>query len=101
MAKRKWTDIKKPEPESLRLREEGKTRQEIADLLGLEKIQVKNWVNRYNREQSRLAAGVPSKRRGRPATGKPKNEKEYQREIERLKMENQLLRDFLRLTGRK
>ena len=42
MAKRKWTDIKKPEPEILRLREEGKTRQEIADLLGLEKIQVKN-----------------------------------------------------------
>lgn len=101
MSKRKWRNIKKLEPEIHRLREEGKTRQEIADLLGLEKIQVKNWVNRYNREQSRLAAGVPPKRRGRPATGKPKNEKEYQREIERLRTENKLLRDFVQLTGRK
>ena len=101
MSKRKWRNIKKLEPEMLRLREEGKTRQEIADLLGLEKVQVKNWRNRYNREQSRLAAGAPPKRRGRPATGKPKNEKEYQREIERLRMENKLLRDFLQFTGRK
>lgn len=100
MSKRKWRNIKKLEPEIHRLREEGKTRQEIADLLGLEKIQVKNWVNRYNREQSRLAAGVPPKRRGRPATGKPKNEKEYQREIERLRTENKLRRDFVQ-TGRK
>ena len=31
MSKRKWRNIKKLEPEILRLREEGKTRQEIAD----------------------------------------------------------------------
>ena len=35
-----------------KMREEGRTRQEIADTLGLEKEQIKNWINRYNREQA-------------------------------------------------
>ena len=42
--------------------EKEKTRQQIADLWGLKKIQTKNWVSRYNWEQ----AGLPLKRRGRP-----------------------------------
>ena len=101
MSKRKWTNIKKFEAEIIEMREAGKTRQEIAEYLGLEKEQIKNWIRRHNREQARLAAGLPPKRRGRPRKGEAASAEEYKHEIERLKMENKLLRDFLRSTGRK
>ena len=101
MSKRKWTNIKAIEPKIIAMRAEGKTRSEIAEYLGLEKEQIKNWVNRYNREQARLAAGLPPKHRGRPRKGEAISAEEYKYEIERLKMENKLLRDFLRSTGRK
>lgn len=101
MSKRKWTDIKALEPEIIAMREAGKTRREIAEHLGLEKEQIKNWISRYNREQARLAAGLPPKRRGRPRKGEAKSAEEYKYEIERLKMENKLLQDFLQSTGRK
>ena len=101
MEKRKWTNIKAKETEIKKMREEGRTRQEIADRLGLEKEQIKNWINRYNREQARLAAGLPPKRRARPRKSGCTTIEECQYEIRRLKMENKLLRDFLRFTGRK
>ena len=66
MEKRKWTNIKALETEIIKMRKVGRTRQEIADTLGLEKVQIKNWISRYNREQARLAVGLPPKRRGRP-----------------------------------
>lgn len=101
MSKRKWTNIKKYEAEIMAMRAEGKTRQENAEYLGLEKGQIKNWISRYNREQARLAAGLPPKRRGRPRKGEAASVEEYKEEIERLKMENELLRDFLSFTERK
>lgn len=101
MSKRKWTNIKALEPEIIAMRTAGKTRREIAEHFGLEKEQIKNWINRYNREQARLAAGLPSKHRGRPRKGETKSAEEYKYEIERLKMKNKLLRDFLQSTGRK
>ena len=101
MSKRKWTNIKKYEAEIMAMRAEGKTRQEIAEYLGLEKGQIKNWISRYNREQARLAAGLPPKRRGRPRKGEAASVEEYKEEIERLKMENELLRVFLSFTERK
>ena len=101
MEKRKWTNIKAVETEIIRMREEGRTRQEIADTLGMEKVQIKNWISRHNREQARLAAGLPPKRRGRSRKSGYTTIEECQYEIRRLKMENELLRDFLRFTGRK
>ena len=101
MEKRKWTNIKAVEPEIIKMREEGRTRQEIADKLGLEKVQIKNWISRYNREQARLTAGLPPKWRGRPRKSGDTTIEECQYEIQRLKIENELLRDFLRFTGRK
>ena len=47
MNKRKWTNIELFESEIIRLREAGMTRQLIADELFLEKVQIKNWINRY------------------------------------------------------
>lgn len=101
MEKRKWTDIKSIEPELLAMRAAGKTRREIAEHFGLEKEQIKNWVSRYNREESRQESGLPPKQRGRPRKSALTTEAEYQHEIDRLKRENELLRDFLRLAGRR
>ena len=44
MEKRKWTNIKAVETEIIKMRKAGRTRQEIADTLGLEKVQIKNWI---------------------------------------------------------
>ena len=84
------------------MREMGLTRQEIAERLGLSKVQIKNWINRYNRKQAKLAAGILPSPKGRRKEAKfVSKEAEQAYEIERLQMENKLLRDFLQCTGRK
>ncbi|WP_242962227.1 imidazolonepropionase, partial [Faecalibacterium sp. An192] len=79
------------------------TRQEIANQLGLSKVQIKNWINRYNRKQTKLEAGIFPKPKGRPRKGGEPGDiiAEQAYEIRRLKMENELLRDFLQSTERK
>lgn len=101
MSKRKYTHIKEIETQIISMREAGMTRQEIADELGLEKEQIKNWVARYNRRKAELLQGMPAKLKGRPRKKPLGSTEEYEREISRLQMENKLLRDFLQLTERK
>ncbi len=96
--KRKWTDIQALEPVILRMREEGRTRQEIADALGLEKKQVKGWVNRYNRRQEKLpVVGKKGRPRKRPLS-EPEAMAARIRELER---EVDLYRSFLQAIGRR
>ena len=101
MSKRKFTHVERFESEILRMREEGKTRREIAEHLGLTKEQIKGWINRYNRRQRNLAAGILPKPKGRSRQRPLSGEEDYRKEIARLQMENQLLRDFLQFTERK
>lgn len=96
--KRTWTNISAQGKEIEEMRDAGKTRQEIADALGLTKIQIKNWINRNNRKEARSKTGIPPKARRRKAAV---TLQEYKYENKRLKMENQLLRDFLRVGGRR
>lgn len=103
---RKYTKIKVLESEIIAMRAAGKTRKEIAEALGLEKVQIKSWINRHNKEQLRREAGILPKKKGRPRkNAEPAsaeeiiNEQAY--EIKRLKMENELLRDFLQSVGRR
>lgn len=103
---RKYTKIKELEPQILELRAAGKSRSEIAQTLGLENVQIKNWINRYNKEQARKEAGILPKKKGRPRknaepTSPEEIIKEQTYEIKHLKMENELLRDFLQSVGRK
>ena len=100
MFKRKYTHIKAIEMQIVSMREAGMTRQEIADELGLEKEQIKNWVARYNRRKANLLHGLPAKSRGCPRKRPLTTEEDYTRTIARLQMENKLLRDFLQFTGR-
>ena len=95
MCKRKWTDIGKYEEQIKKLREAGYTKREIAEKLGLEKSQIKNWIARENRRKRKAVNGEPLRRKGRPM------KETTEAELERLRMENKLLRDFLQLTERK
>ena len=100
MPKRKYVQIKLVEDQIQLMRAEGMTNREIADYFGLNLKQVKNWVNRHNRAQRNLANGIIPKPKGRPRKdGKPPHQNE-KKEIERLNMENRLLRDFLQYTER-
>lgn len=103
MSRRKYTHIQELEEEILSMRQKGATRQEIADRLGLSKSQIKSWINRYNRKQAKLKAGIFPGLKGRPRKSDvPRDIVEEQAyEIRRLQMENELLRDFLQFTGRK
>ncbi len=73
----------------------GKTQQQIANELGLANKKVV-W-NLLYRERQKEIQGLPKHRSRKPA----KTLQEYKYENKRLKMENELLRDFLSLTGRK
>lgn len=88
------------EPEIIRLREAGFTRQQIADELSLEKVQIKNWINRYNKRQSIISERTP-KPKGRPRKDGNPPTQNIESELKRLRMENKLLRDFLQSIERK
>ena len=84
--------------------EEGKTQQEVAEYYGFrDKQVVKRLLQRERRKECKLEAGIRPRPKGRPRKdATPRNivaEQAY--EIQRLRMENKLLRDFLRFTGRK
>ena len=101
MQQRKYTHFREVEPQIIAMREEGMSRTQIAEELGLTWKQVDNWVTRYNKRKAALVTGLPSKRKGRPRTRPLTTTEEYEKEIARLEMENKLLRDFLQLTERK
>ena len=74
---------------------EGKTQREIAEYYGFrDKEVVREALKRARRKE---VAGLPKPRGRKPA----KTLAEYKYENQQLKMENELLRDFLRSTERK
>jgi transposase-like protein len=89
------------EGEILAMKEAGKTRQEIADEFGLTKEQIKEAVKRFNRRQRAIEAGQAPKGRGRRRKSPGTAEEEKENELKQLRMENELLRDFLHLAGRR
>lgn len=109
---RSYQRISKYEKEILELKSQGLTQREIGAKLGFTKKQVHNFIIRYNEKQRKVKAGLALNAKGRP----PKyyeitedmkiNELKYiiarkESKINRLEMENELMRDFLSLTERK
>ena len=90
---RKYEKVQELLPVVQRMVEEGYTHREIAEELGLGgKLVVKKLL-----ERSRMKAKSVPKQRGRKPA---KTLQEYKYENKRLKMEVELLRDFLSLTGK-
>ena len=100
MQKRKYTQIKAVEGLILSMRQDGMTLQEIADELGLSLKQMKNWSYRHNCEKWNTLKGIMPKRKGRPIKDGQPPKQDVEKELERLRMENKLLRDFLQSTER-
>ena len=93
---RSYTHIEEYQEEILKSKAQGHTRAEIAEELGLSKDQIHQFFCRYNRNQRKIEAGNIPKRKGRPA-----KTESLEDEVHRLRMENELMRDFLSLTERK
>lgn len=100
---RKYTNIEPYEKQILAMREEGRTHREIAESLGLEKEQIKKWLRRYRIKKEKIEAGIPIRSRGRHRKNSEPQDiiAEQAYEIQRLKMANELLLDFMRSVGRK
>ena len=76
--------------------EEGTSQKELSREYGVSKYSVQSWCGKRPETRLRQLAPLP---KGRPK--KQKTIDDYKKENLRLKMENELLRDFLSLTGRK
>ena len=101
MQKRKYTDLKAVEGLILSMRQDGLTFQEIADELGLEYKQLRNWSYRHNCKGRNIHKGIATKPKGRPRKDGQPPKQDIEKELHRLRMENKLLRDFLQSTERK
>ena len=86
----------------LAMKEAGKTNKEIGEYFNLTgQRPVHDLLKRYRKKQQLLMAGVVPRRKGRPSKGCAPTKSETDNEIKRLKMENELLRFFLQIAGRK
>lgn len=104
MSKRGYTHVQVLLPEIQEMVAAGKTQREIAEYFGLSsKKVVKQLLERERIKARKMAAGIMPRAKGRPRKDAPPRDivAEQAYEINRLKMENKLLRDFLQLTGRK
>lgn len=109
---RTYCHVSEYEKEIIELKEQGYTQNEIGKQLGLTKKQIHNFITRINRNKRKMAAGVPARKKGRPASREvnPESDKlselryliaRQEAKIKSLEMENELMRDFLSLTERK
>ena len=82
---------------------EGMTQREIETLLELSGDRpIHQLLKRERRKEKKIAAGIMPRPKGRPRKDAAPRDivSEQAYEIRRLKMENELLRDFLSLTGK-
>ena len=91
---RKYEKVQELLPDVKKMVNEGYTQQQIAEKLKLGNKEVVKELLR--RERRKEVQGVPRQRERKPA----KTLQEYKYENKRLKMEVELLRDFLLLTGK-
>ena len=104
MEKRNYAHVQALLPEIKLMLAEGKSQREAAEYDSFrDKQVVKRLLERERRKERKLESGILPKPKGRPRKdAAPRSiEAEQAYEIQRLQMENKLLRDFLRSTGRK
>lgn len=109
---RSYRHISNYENEILELKSQGLTLREIGAKLGFTQKQVHNFITRYNKKQRMLEAGKTIHKKGRPNGIPPSIQRldklaqmkyviaSKDRYIKQLKMENELMRDFLSHTER-
>lgn len=104
MSKRNYTHVQELFLEIEAMLAAGKTQTEVAEHFGFrDKYVVKELVKRERAKQRKQEAGIAIRPKGRPRKDAAPRDivAEQAYEIRRLRMENELLRDFLQSTGRK
>lgn len=102
MKRRKYKKIQELLPEIEKMIQEGKSHKEIEEYYGLTGDRpVHNLLKRERRKRRNQEKGIVPRPKGRPRKRECTTLEECQQEIQRLKMENELLRDFLQYTGRR
>ena len=104
MEKGNYTHVQMLLPEIKAMIKAGKTQREVAEHFGFkDKYVVKRLLKREREKQRKLEVGIVPRPKGRPhKSAQPRDpaaERTY--EIERLRMENKLLRDFQQSIGRR
>lgn len=109
---RKYQNIKQYEKEIFQLKEQGLTYAQIGERFGIERIYIKKFFERHRATQRKVEAGIAIKKRGRQPKDYVVREEDKiaelryiitrkEAKIKSLEMQNELMRDFLSLTGRK
>ena len=98
-----YTKINVLDKEILEMRANGRTYREIAGFFGFrDKMVVKRFFNRYHRKQRQLDdENFHLRPKGRPRKDGSNHTISSDEIIKQLKMENELLRSFLQIVGRK
>ena len=84
-----------------RRKEAGETNREIATSYGLSLYQIKQLVARQNRKRRKIEAGYLPKLKGRPRKNATDEATRVQNELKELRMQVELLRNFLCEAGRR
>lgn len=98
---RKYTKVEKLSEEVFRRKAAGETNREIGEKYGLTKEQVKGLVSRQNRKQRLIANGYVPQPKGRPRKEALSEEQRHSKELAELRMQVELLRNFLSEAGRR
>ena len=98
---RKYTKVKYLTEEVLKLKELGKTHREIGECFGLTKEQVKGLVKREQRNRQRIIQGYVPRPKGRPRKTDETEEIRQKKELAQLRMQVELLQNFLSEVGRR
>ena len=98
---RKYTKIEILSEEVFRRKAEGETNREIAQSYGLSKKQIKGLVKRQNHKARLIANGYTPRSKGRPRKNAPDKETQRNNELAELRMQVELLQNFLSEAGRK
>ena len=80
---------------------QGETYREIATSMGLSREQVRELMKRERRKQRKIAAGYIPRPKGRPRKSAQSEEERKNNEIILLRMQVELLRNFLYEVGRR
>lgn len=79
----------------------GETNRAIGESYGLSLKQVKNLISRQNRKERMVAAGYVPRLKGRPRKDAASEEVRQHNELAKLRMQVELLRNFLSEAGRR
>ena len=87
--------------EVFRRKATGETNREIGEHFGLSKKQIEELVKRQNRKQRLIENGYVPRPKGRPSKGTIDEATRQQKELAQLRMQVELLRNFLSEVGRR